>query len=61
MGTQRNLNATISIGMTTLSDGRSFRGVGELPRAADKVPYAAKPQGRNCGVAFDIIAKRQLA
>jgi len=47
--------------MTTLSDGRSFRGVGELPRAADKVPYAAKPQGRNCGVAFDIIAKRQLA
>ena len=61
VGTRRDLNVTISIGMATHNDGRQFRGVEELLKAADKALYTAKLQGRNRSVPFDLVANSQLA
>jgi diguanylate cyclase (GGDEF)-like protein len=61
VGTKRDLNVTISIGMATHNDGRRFRSVDELLKAADKALYTAKLQGRNRSVPFDLVANSQLA
>jgi diguanylate cyclase (GGDEF)-like protein len=61
VGTRRDLNVTISIGMATHNDGRKFRSVDELLKAADKALYTAKLQGRNRSVPFDLVANSQLA
>jgi diguanylate cyclase (GGDEF)-like protein len=61
VGTRRDLNVTISIGMATHNDGRKFRSVEELLKAADKALYTAKLQGRNRSVPFDLVANSQLA
>ena len=61
VGTRRDLNVTISIGMATHNDGRQFKGVEELLKAADKALYTAKLQGRNRSVPFDLVANSQLA
>jgi diguanylate cyclase (GGDEF)-like protein len=61
VGTRRDLNVTISIGMATHNDGRQFRSVDELLKAADKALYTAKLQGRNRSVPFDLVANSQLA
>jgi len=52
---------TVSIGMATHNDGRRFRSVEELLKAADKALYTAKLQGRNRSVPFDLVANSQLA
>jgi diguanylate cyclase (GGDEF)-like protein len=61
VGTRRDLTVTISIGMATHNDGRRFRTVEELLKAADKALYTAKLQGRNRSVPFDLVANSQLA
>jgi diguanylate cyclase (GGDEF)-like protein len=61
VGTRRDLTVTISIGMATHNDGRKFRSVEELLKAADKALYTAKLQGRNRSVPFDLVANSQLA
>jgi diguanylate cyclase (GGDEF)-like protein len=61
VGTKRDLNVTISIGMATHNDGRRFRSVEDLLKAADKALYTAKLQGRNRSVPFDLVANSQLA
>ena len=61
VGAKRDLNVTISIGMATHNDGRQFRTVDELLKAADKALYTAKLQGRNRSVPFDLVASSQLA
>ena len=61
VGTKRDLNVTISIGMATHNDGRQFKTVEELLKAADKALYTAKLQGRNRSVPFDLVANSQLA
>jgi diguanylate cyclase (GGDEF)-like protein len=61
VGTKRDLNVTISIGMATHNDGRQFKSVEELLKAADKALYTAKLQGRNRSVPFDLVASGQLA
>lgn len=61
VGTKRDLNVTISIGMATHNDGRRFRTVEDLLKAADKALYTAKLQGRNRSVPFDLVANSQLA
>jgi diguanylate cyclase (GGDEF)-like protein len=61
VGTKRDQNITISIGMATHNDGRQFRTVEELLKAADKALYTAKLQGRNRSVPFDLVANSQLA
>jgi diguanylate cyclase (GGDEF)-like protein len=61
VGTKRDLNVTISIGMATHNDGRQFKSVDELLKAADKALYTAKLQGRNRSVPFDLVASGQLA
>ncbi len=61
VGTKRDLNVTISIGMATHNDGRQFKSVEELLKAADKALYTAKLQGRNRSVPFDLVANSQLA
>jgi len=61
VGAKRDLNVTISIGMATHNDGRRFRTVEELLKAADKALYTAKLQGRNRSVPFDLVANSQLA
>ena len=61
VGTRRDLNVTISIGMATHNDGRKFRSVEELLKGADKALYTAKLQGRNRSVPFDLVANSQLA
>jgi diguanylate cyclase (GGDEF)-like protein len=61
VGTKRDLNVTISIGMATHNDGRQFRSVEELLKGADKALYTAKLQGRNRSVPFDLVASSQLA
>ena len=45
VGTKRDLNVTISIGMATHNDGRQFKSVEELLKAADKALYTAKLRG----------------
>jgi len=61
VGTKRDLNVTISIGMVAHNDGRLFKNVEELLKAADKALYTAKLQGRNRSVPFDLVANSQLA
>lgn len=61
VGTKRDLNVTISIGMATHNDGREFKSVEEFLRAADKALYTAKLQGRNRSVPYDLVASSQLA
>jgi diguanylate cyclase (GGDEF)-like protein len=61
VGTKRDLNVTISIGMVTHNDGRQFKSVEELLKAADKALYTAKLQGRNRSVPYDLVANSQLA
>jgi diguanylate cyclase (GGDEF)-like protein len=61
VGTKRDLNVTISIGMATHNDGRHFKSVDELLKAADKALYTAKLQGRNRSVPYDLVANSQLA
>jgi diguanylate cyclase (GGDEF)-like protein len=61
VGVKRDLSVTISIGMATHNDGRRFRTVEELVKAADKALYSAKLQGRNRSVPFDLVANSQLA
>jgi diguanylate cyclase (GGDEF)-like protein len=61
VGVKRDLSVTISIGMATHNDGRRFRSVEELLKAADKALYTAKLQGRNRSVPFDLVANSQLA
>jgi diguanylate cyclase (GGDEF)-like protein len=61
VGVKRDLSVTISIGMATHNDGRQFRSVDELLKAADKALYTAKLQGRNRSVPFDLVANSQLA
>jgi len=61
VGTKRDLNVTISIGMATHNDGRRFRSIEEFLKAADKALYTAKLQGRNRSVPFDLVANSQLA
>jgi diguanylate cyclase (GGDEF)-like protein len=61
VGVKRDLNVTVSIGMATHNDGRRFRSVEELLKAADKALYTAKLQGRNRSVPFDLVANSQLA
>src|SRR5262249_745322 len=61
VGVKRDLSVTISIGMATHNDGRRFRSVEELLKAADKALYTAKLQGRNRSVPFDLVASSQLA
>lgn len=61
VGAKRDLNVTISIGMATHNDGRRFRSVEDLLKAADKALYTAKLQGRNRSVPFDLVANSQLA
>jgi diguanylate cyclase (GGDEF)-like protein len=61
VGAKRDLNVTISIGMATHNDGRRFRSVEEVLKAADKALYTAKLQGRNRSVPFDLVANSQLA
>jgi diguanylate cyclase (GGDEF)-like protein len=61
VGTKRDLSITISIGMATHNDGRQFKSVEELLKAADKALYTAKLQGRNRSVPFDLVANSQLA
>jgi diguanylate cyclase (GGDEF)-like protein len=61
VGTKRDLNVTISIGMATHNEGRQFKSVEELLKAADKALYTAKLQGRNRSVPFDLVANSQLA
>ncbi len=61
VGVKRDLNVTISIGMATHNDGRRFRTVEEILKAADKALYTAKLQGRNRSVPFDLVANSQLA
>jgi diguanylate cyclase (GGDEF)-like protein len=60
-GVKRDLTVTISIGMATHNDGRCFRSVEELVKAADKALYSAKLQGRNRAMPFDLVASSQLA
>jgi diguanylate cyclase (GGDEF)-like protein len=52
---------TISIGMASHNDGRQFKSVEDLLKAADKALYTAKLQGRNRSVPFDLVANSQLA
>ncbi len=61
VGTKRDLSVTVSIGMATHNDGRQFKTVEELLKAADKALYTAKLQGRNRSVPFDLVANSQLA
>jgi diguanylate cyclase (GGDEF)-like protein len=61
VGVKRDLTVTISIGMATHNDGRQFRNLAELVKAADKALYTAKLQGRNRSVPFDLVAQSQLA
>jgi diguanylate cyclase (GGDEF)-like protein len=61
VGSKRDLAVTISIGMATHNEGRVFRSVEELLKAADKALYTAKLQGRNRSVPFDLVADSQLA
>jgi len=61
VGTKRDLSVTISIGMVVHNDGRQFKSVEELVKAADKALYTAKLQGRNRSVPFDLVANSQLA
>jgi len=61
VGVKRDLSVTISIGMATHNDGRRFRSVEELMKAADKALYTAKLQGRNRSVPFDLVPNSQLA
>jgi diguanylate cyclase (GGDEF)-like protein len=61
VGVKRDLGVTISIGMATHNDGRQFRSLEELVKAADKALYTAKLQGRNRSVPFDLVANSQLA
>jgi diguanylate cyclase (GGDEF)-like protein len=61
VGVKRDLSVTISIGMATHNDGRRFRTVEEVVKAADKALYTAKLQGRNRSVPFDLVANSQLA
>jgi diguanylate cyclase (GGDEF)-like protein len=61
VGTRRDLSVTISIGMATHNDGRRFRSVEELLKAADKALYTAKLSGRNRTVPFDLVVNSQLA
>ena len=60
VGTKRDLVVTISIGMATHNDGRTFRSVEDLVKAADKALYTAKLQGRNRSVPFDLVADSKL-
>jgi diguanylate cyclase (GGDEF)-like protein len=61
VGVKRDLAVTVSIGMATHNDGRQFRSVEELLKAADKALYTAKLQGRNRSVPFDLVANSQVA
>ncbi|HXU10884.1 MAG TPA: sensor domain-containing diguanylate cyclase [Candidatus Binatia bacterium] len=61
VGVKRDLSVTVSIGMATHNDGRRFRSVEDLLKAADKALYTAKLQGRNRSVPFDLVASSQLA
>lgn len=61
VGVKRDLVVTISIGMATHNDGRLFRSVDALVKAADKALYTAKLQGRNRSVPYDLVANSQLA
>jgi diguanylate cyclase (GGDEF)-like protein len=61
VGVKRDLSVTISAGMATHNDGRRFRSVEELVKAADKALYTAKLQGRNRSVPYDLVASSQLA
>jgi diguanylate cyclase (GGDEF)-like protein len=55
-----NLPVTISMGLATLNDGRTFESVRQFVTAADQALYSAKLQGRNRSIAFDTIADSQV-
>jgi diguanylate cyclase (GGDEF)-like protein len=61
VGARRDLAVTVSIGMATHNDGRQFRSVEELLKAADKALYTAKLNGRDRTVPFDLVVNNQLA
>lgn len=61
VGAADGLAVTISVGMATHNDGRTFASAQELVNAADKALYTAKLQGRNRSVPFDSVADSQLA
>ena len=61
VGDVHDLAVTISVGMATHNDGRSFGSAHELINAADKALYTAKLQGRNRSVPFEAVAEGQLA
>jgi diguanylate cyclase (GGDEF)-like protein len=56
-----DLAVTISVGMATHNDGRTFSTSQELINAADKALYTAKLQGRNRSVPFESVADSQIA
>lgn len=60
VGTSHDLSVTISVGMATHGDGRTFENALALIKAADKALYTAKLQGRNRSVPFDTVAEGQL-
>jgi diguanylate cyclase (GGDEF)-like protein len=61
VGEVSDLAVTISVGMATHNDGRTFSTSQELINAADKALYTAKLQGRNRSVPFESVADSQIA